>query len=150
MHVSDLVRLHKIHGKVLFEKNIRNYLGSSDVNKAIDKTLKEAPDHLFFLNNGITAICDKIDPFTKGSKDKQNFHVNGFSVVNGAQTVGSIARELIDYDAALLVPGKILLTSLKSTRKSIYLANKSQKPGIFQNRVYNSYFAALDDQQEQS
>ncbi len=148
VHVSDLVRLHKIHGKGLFEKNIRNYLGSSDVNKAIDKTLKEAPDHLFFLNNGITAICDKIDPFTKGSKDKQNFHVNGFSVVNGAQTVGSIARELIDYDAALLVPGKILLTLIEVPKEKHLFGKQITEARNFQNRVYNSYFAALDDQQE--
>lgn len=50
------------HGKYLFAKNIRNYTGSSDVNNAIARTVKEEPELLLHLNNGLTIVCKKFEP----------------------------------------------------------------------------------------
>ncbi len=52
--VKQLAALYQSHGRKLFSKNIRNYTGSTDVNEAIAKTLKDEPDLLVHLNNGIT------------------------------------------------------------------------------------------------
>lgn len=62
--LEDLVMLHQAHGKALYERNIRYFLGSnkSDVNKAIKATLHDAPGDFFYLNNGVTAVCDLIEP----------------------------------------------------------------------------------------
>lgn len=61
--LSDLVALHRQHGKALYERNIRYYLGSSksEVSAAIQTTLRDAPDEFFYLNNGVTAVCDHVD-----------------------------------------------------------------------------------------
>src|SRR5690606_6659730 len=66
--LTDLVALHQKEGKALYERNIRYFLGSSrsDVNKAIKATLRDAPADFFYLNNGVTAVCDLIEP--KGGK----------------------------------------------------------------------------------
>ena len=61
--VTDLVALHKDKGKALYERNIRYFLGGSrsDVNKAIKATLRHDPGSFFYLNNGVTAVCDEIE-----------------------------------------------------------------------------------------
>ena len=52
--------LHEQHGKALYERNIRYFLGSSksDVNKAIKSTPSDRPEEFFYLNNGVTAVCE--------------------------------------------------------------------------------------------
>ena len=82
----DLVDLYTRYGNRLLEKNIRYFLGinTSDVNKAIHRTLETRPEDFFYLSNGVTAIANIIDP--KASKDGgRRFKVNGLSVINGAK-----------------------------------------------------------------
>jgi hypothetical protein len=89
---SQLAELYQTHGNKLFEKNIRYYLGAQGINSAIEKTLKEKPEELFYLNNGITAICSEIRPNLGAKSEEGTFNLAGFSIVNGAQTVGSLSR----------------------------------------------------------
>jgi hypothetical protein len=55
--VADLV---KAHGRSLFQRNIRLYLGTIGVNIAIEQTVRRHPAELFYLNNGLTAVAEKI------------------------------------------------------------------------------------------
>ena len=75
----------------LFEKNIRDYLGGSGgVNNAIIKTLESNKErnNFFYYNNGITIICDD------ASADAKYASINNPQIVNGCQTVNSIAEAL--------------------------------------------------------
>jgi hypothetical protein len=66
-NLVDLVALHKKHDKALYEKNIRTFLGHhTEVNSSIQRTLAERPDHFLYFNNGVTVLCQKIEP--KGKK----------------------------------------------------------------------------------
>lgn len=71
MQLKDLVILHERYGKALYDKNIRTFLGTqTDVNTSIRQTLEERPAEFLYLNNGIAALCQKIDP--KGQKSRRN------------------------------------------------------------------------------
>lgn len=76
----------------VFDLNIRRFLGSRGaVNKDIQSTCTsvESSYEFWFLNNGITVVCDKFDPVT----DPDNAHVKlqNLQIVNGCQTATTIA-----------------------------------------------------------
>ncbi len=91
--LADLATLHARHGKTLVAANIRNYKGSTEVNDQILATIREEPQHFFYLNNGLTAYCERIEVrnLDRGNLQQKRLKAYGFSIVNGAQTVGSIA-----------------------------------------------------------
>lgn len=92
--VSDVFRLWQdAESKQypLFEENIREYLGgTSGINKGIITTLKDPDErgNFFYYNNGITVICDK------AKADAKSINIDNPQIVNGCQTVNSIAEVL--------------------------------------------------------
>jgi hypothetical protein len=145
--VGDLVDLHNKHGRGLFERNIRGFLGhNTDVNAAIQKTLATNPNEFVYLNNGITALCEQIDPKSvKGGR--RLLKLRGFSVINGAQTIASSSRFVLDNAGANISLAKVSLTLIKAYAdgdfgKAVTHARNHQNPVLLSN------FAALDDQQE--
>ena len=87
-------------GYPIFDKNIREYLGNTGVNKNIYNTLMSSIDrkNFFYYNNGITIICDKIDnPITRVHSNTNlsvMFDIHNPQIVNGCQTVNSIYEVL--------------------------------------------------------
>lgn len=82
--------LHAEHGPRLFSANYRDFLGvrnsAKNINNGIKTTVQEAPGNFWTFNNGITALTNKI------AKRRGKFHVTGLSIINGAQTTGSISE----------------------------------------------------------
>lgn len=145
--VAQLAALFATHQKALFERNIRNYLGSSGVNDAIRNTLREEPAHLFYLNNGITAVCTRIRPLPTAQPAGGEFDIAGFSVVNGAQTVGSIAqvaRDLALTDSA----ARVFITLIEIGSAPGDFGSRVTFARNYQNQVRHIDFAALDPVQE--
>ena len=104
--LTDLVELHNDKGKALYERNIRYFLGGnkSDVNRAIKTTLHDDPASFFYLNNGVTAVCDDVEPKGKNpTSGARKFKVRGLSIINGAQTVASAAEFVRQHPGSLLV-----------------------------------------------
>lgn len=77
----------------LFDDNVRLPLGRTSVNTGIVKSLIEAPTEFFYRNNGVAVLCDKVE-FAPGARVKGSGVVGlkGVRVVNGAQTIASIAQ----------------------------------------------------------
>lgn len=77
---AALAKLVEDHGKALFERNIRHYLGSLGVNTSIEKTVRTRPGDFFYLNNGITAVAETITPAAgnnqKGTSNNPRFSMN--------------------------------------------------------------------------
>lgn len=107
VNVVDLYEIYKEAVKKnyeLFEENIREYLGTQGINNGIIKTLKDPADreNFFYYNNGVTIICEKCDTL-KGSeigqdgKNTYGFKLENPQIVNGCQTVNSIAEVLSHY-----------------------------------------------------
>ena len=94
--LRDLAQLYDEHGRALVAANIRYYKGQTDVNEKIVQTMREEPEHFFYLNNGITAYCDRLTVLNihRNRSDHKSITAKGFSIVNGAQTLGSIAEFL--------------------------------------------------------
>jgi len=78
----------------LFAKNLRGVLGDTDVNNEMRDTLEHQPKNFWYFNNGITIVAKKVSKTMAGGGDTDfgTFHCEDASVVNGAQTVGTIGR----------------------------------------------------------
>ena len=146
--LADLVALHKDKGKALYERNIRYFLGSSrsDVNKAIKATLQDDPASFFYLNNGVTAVCDLIEP--KSTKNGfKKFKVRGLSIINGAQTVASAAEFVAQHPGSSIDDAKVMLTLIKAPADGQF-GKRVTKARNHQNPVQTANFASLDENQE--
>lgn len=81
--------LYSEHGDRLFSANYRDFLGSTsrkgNINNAITKTTESEPDNFWVYNNGVTALTHKI----RLGKPKR---IRGISIINGAQTTGSLSE----------------------------------------------------------
>ena len=83
----------------IFDKNIREYLGNTGINKQIYSTLldKNERKNFFYYNNGITIICDKMHEINTQNSDPNipaTFDIDNPQIVNGCQTVNSIYEAL--------------------------------------------------------
>jgi len=83
---NTLRDLYKRHKEALFAWNIRGYLGNRGVNKTIIKTADLQPDKFFYFNNGVSAICTEYDI------ENHKLRATNFQIINGAQTVGALAK----------------------------------------------------------
>ncbi len=147
VNASELAILYNQYNKSLFENNIRYYLGTADVNLAIADTVKEQPSELFFLNNGLTITCTKVNLPSGYKQESTRLTLEGFSVVNGAQTVGSIAS-VFNVNGSISSDAKLLVTIIELGTKSDKIGLEITKARNTQNDVRDIYFAALDPNQE--
>jgi len=147
--LADLVALHLEKGRALYERNIRYFLGSrSDVNKSIKNTLRDDPRSFFYLNNGVTAVCDSIE--VKGNNPNggfRRFKVRGLSIINGAQTVASAAEFVSENSSSDIGDAKVMLTLVKAPTDSQF-GKRVTKARNHQNPVQIANFASLDENQE--
>jgi len=141
---EQLAQLWLQNKENLFFKNIRSFVGLNDVNDGIKNTLLNDPETFLYLNNGVTVLCSKIQKTAKGStKSEGKFHCERISIINGAQTVGTIGTT---YEVA---PEKV--KKAKVFIKLISLENcppdfdlKVTKATNTQNKVENRDFISLD------
>jgi hypothetical protein len=148
--VQDLIALHKQHGRSLYEKNIRYFIGAGrrGVNSAIRDTLLNAPENFLHLNNGITLVGNHVEAKSnvRGAKQTKHFQVLGLSVVNGAQTISSAAQLLEQNPDSDISAAQVMVTVINTGNDSFH--KQVTKARNLQNPVDLSNFAALDDNQE--
>lgn len=147
--LTDLIALHKDEGKGLYARNIRYFLGSSrsDVNKAIKATLRNDSGSFFYLNNGVTAVCDEIKLKGKQNSGFRRFEVSGLSIINGAQTVASATEFVAEHPDCNIDDAKVMFTLIKASADDEF-GKKVTKARNHQNRVQRANFASLDKNQE--
>ncbi len=147
---SDVAEWYKAHGHKIFAKNIRMFLGDkTQVNEQIGKTVREEPQHFWYLNNGITALADSLEKRGVGGSSKQSgiFECRGFSIVNGAQTVGSIFSAYQSHpEAVRSARVSLRIVSLEEAPEGFALA--ITKANNTQNRIDSQNFVALDPEQD--
>jgi len=104
--IYEMYKNARVAGYPLFDKNIREYLGKTNINKNIITTLQDKSDreNFFYYNNGITLICDAMSSLQNktvpGSNLTAHFSVENPQIVNGCQTVNSIYYVLNNYDTS--------------------------------------------------
>lgn len=138
----------KKYNKRLFAKNIRQVLGSTDVNKEIYTTLVNQPDKFWYYNNGITIIADKIFKNQVGSstKDIGIFKLNNLSIVNGAQTVSTLGKAYVEEKDLSNVKLFVRIISLDGAPETF--GEIITKTNNRQNRIENRDFVSQDQEQK--
>ena len=137
------------YGNKLFDKNIRYYKGSTEVNSGIQEVLHQEPDKFFYYNNGIKILCRRIDRKIIGGNDNKAglFHLEGVSLVNGAQTTGSIGL-VYNQNPSPVKNAKLLIQMIDLRDEDADSAKQITRLTNTQNRIDSKDFAALDPQQE--
>src|SRR5215831_1135615 len=82
--------MHERAGTRLFARNVRGFLGSTEINKNMEATLSREPQFFWYYNNGITIICDAAERI--GSHGRDMIRVSNPQVINGQQTTRTLAR----------------------------------------------------------
>jgi hypothetical protein len=147
VHVGEISQWWKDHSNFLFSQNLRLFYYSSDVNEALKTTLVSDPEHFWYFNNGITVICDSIVRGLAGSPDHKVgiFTCQGVSVVNGAQTVGSIGAIVGSMPEGSAPPqGWVQVRIISLERCPPEFARQLTRAANLQNAVGNREFAAMD------
>ncbi len=86
--LKECIKLPGIKDGTLFQKNVRQSLGTSNaVNKGIRHSiLGDKRSDFFFFHNGVTALCNKMT-YDEASL---SLSLHGLSVVNGCQSLNTI------------------------------------------------------------
>jgi len=153
VNVAEVADWWHKHGDSLCSKNLRHFFQTSDVNDALHRTLDDDAQHFWYFNNGITIICDSIvkSPIGTPRTDLGIFNCEGVSVVNGAQTVGTVGSTVM---APLLADAE---GALAHAWVQVRIISLDQSPSgfdrlitiatNFQNAVTKRDFAAMDPTQ---
>jgi hypothetical protein len=149
--LKEIADLYAQHGRNLVISNIRYYKGNTDVNSQISKTIQEEPENFFYLNNGLTAYCSSFEvrPSDRGKANYKHVTAYGISIINGAQTLGSIAK-YFETDAENLSKGYVFikLISLSKCEDDIKFSARITRSSNFQNQIGLRDFIAADEQHE--
>ena len=149
--VREIQALFQAHGKKLVESNIRGYKGDTKVNEQILNTLINEAGNFFYLNNGLTAYCKRLEVnnLDRGNAESKKITAHDFSIVNGAQTLGSIG-ELTNQKPPVSPQGFVFIKiiSLDKHPEEISFAARITRSTNFQNQIGLRDFVSLDPQQE--
>lgn len=140
---------YSIYGNKLFAHNLRFYKGRTDVNDGIKKVLNKEPQNFVYYNNGIKFLCKKVTRKAKNSTNNTTgiFTLEGVSLINGAQTTGSIGG-IFAEDPSKLDNAKVMVQMIDMSDMPDDIGKLITKLSNTQNRIENKDFAAQDPTQE--
>ncbi|MEU8298944.1 AIPR family protein [Micromonospora sp. NPDC048909] len=144
---AQVAEWYSQHGDSLFQRNIRESLGVTQVNADIQRTLVEEPHTFWYRNNGLTMLCDtikvtplsRIEPYGPATVD-----VRGASIINGAQTVAAIASAM-RADSAAAGRAAVGIRIIESDHPEV--SDEITRATNTQNRVELRDFVALKSEQ---
>jgi hypothetical protein len=146
---SAIGEWYRIHGNKLFAQNLRFYKGRTDVNAGIKDVLYKEPQNFVYYNNGIKILCKKITRKAKNSTTNTTgiFTLEGVSLINGAQTAGSIGSVFLE-EPEKLEKAIVMVQMIDMSEMSEDISKSITKLSNTQNRIENKDFAAQDPTQE--
>ena len=141
---SEIARLvNNSPDGVIFDLNIRRYLGNlGKVNRDIQETSTGDESYKFwFLNNGITIVCDSFDVVS--DPDTPKIKLKNLQIVNGCQTATTIAAA---HKEGKLKRGIHILTRIYETEDH-NLVNRIVLTTNNQNQITNRNLCANEPTQ---
>ena len=124
------------YGDNLFSANYRGFLGVSKrrkINSGIRNTAEKTPSNFWVYNNGITILTTKLE------NEKGKDFLIGMSIINGAQTTGSIGSLDSKIDLSdVKVPARIIECSDADTISEIVKFNNTQNKITTWDKFSNS------------
>lgn len=145
LSVSTIADWWKQHGISLFSKNIRYYKGNTEVNSGIKEVLLNEPENFLLYNNGIKIVTDRITKAPLGANGRKLgvFSLENASIVNGAQTTGTIGELIKSLDNGI-ENAFVLVQIISLESLSEDMNDKITKYSNTQNRIENKDFVSLD------
>ncbi len=136
-------------GNRLTAKNLRQFKGLTEVNDSIAKTLAQNSERFWYFNNGITIVCETLrkKPLGGPNNETGTFDGRGASVVNGAQTVGTIV-DVAKTNGPALSSGRVLVRLVSLEECPAGFGDDLTRAANTQNRIEKRDFAALDPNQK--
>lgn len=149
VNCRELASIYDKYELKMLHKNIRNYLGDTEINKEIQATLKVEPNNFWYFNNGITIVCDTVQKTLKGGNDRASgtFKCTNAQIVNGAQTVGNLLT-IFRSTPETLDDAKVHVRLISLTGQSEGMGAKITRATNTQNKVEKKDFVTLDPTQE--
>ena len=124
---TELVGLEGIESGELFDYNVRQSLGRTNVNRDIEKSVRDAEEHRHFMlyHNGLTVIADKVDTSVQ---DKVT--ISNYVVVNGCQSLTVLWRNRKFVTDDLRVLGRLIELDRASPLIDKITHNSNNQNGI--------------------
>lgn len=148
IEAETLAKIWIENGQNIVNKNLRRFKIKSDINNLIEITLSNDPKYFWYFNNGITVICNHIGKSAVHGNDRTAgvFSFDDVSIINGAQTIGSIGNAYGSYPNQVK-EAKVHIRFINLAEADGYFEKKVTRYTNTQNRVENKDFAALDENQ---
>ncbi len=126
----------------VFEGNVRFLNPNSKINDGIRETILNVPENFHLLNNGITIVCNECLDINA----KSYYNVKCGSIINGAQTVGTIINTLssLTEEQRCVYEKSFVFVKIVSFNKDTKLINDMVYTLNTQNQMKNSYTLAND------
>ncbi|MGK5532396.1 AIPR family protein [Streptomyces sp. URMC 129] len=140
---AEVARWYEDNHYRLFQRNIRNPLGVTSVNRTLVETLRRRPEYFWYFNNGITVLCDKVIMGPRG-----DLEMEGASIVNGAQTVASV-HEAYQQTPDVVTRARIGVRIISLTDCPEGFDHDVTRTTNTQNKVEPQDFIALEKVQQQ-
>lgn len=86
---TEVGNLFKDKGVRLFARNIRGYLGNTEINRVMKSTIEKESEYFWYYNNGITIVCDEARQIKDGGSNV--IKVRNAQIINGQQTTRTLA-----------------------------------------------------------
>ncbi len=146
---EEIARWWQNYGRRLFDKNIRQVLGSTDVNEEIKQSLAKTPEKFWYFNNGITIVAERIEKSMIGGSGRESgaFKLYGAQIVNGAQTVSTIGRFAAEEEAGRLERVRINARLISLADAPEGFGAQVTRANNRQNRIENRDFVSQDPEQ---
>jgi hypothetical protein len=93
-----VAEMYQRSGTRLFARNVRGFLGNTDINKGMETTLAREPEFFWYYNNGITIVCDYAERVSRSGRDV--LRLMNPQIINGQQTTRTLARQVSDKPRA--------------------------------------------------
>ena len=145
MSGQDLGKLYNDIGDRLFARNIRGFLGNTDINLGMSHTLKNEPEYFWYFNNGVTIICDEARQITE--RGRKNLRVTNGQIINGQQTTRILSLRG-DSDSTVLVKVIVVPRNLGSAHDHYgHLVGQIVSATNWQNAISQSDLKSNDVEQ---
>lgn len=141
---KEIARVVNDNSDALFDANIRRFLGTRGaVNQDILLTCsdKSVSNSFWFLNNGVTIICDKVDEITL--PESPLVKIENMQIVNGCQTAKTLA--LAEQQGKLAADVRVMLKIYQTQNSE--LAGKLVLTTNNQNKITSRNLRSNDSRQ---
>ena len=129
----------------LFARNIRGYLGNTEINKVMKKTIEEEPDFFWYYNNGITITCDRVKQITKGNS--KIVQITNAQIINGQQTTRTLAQVRNNAAEVLIKLIEVPRQSENDQKKFGHIISSIVSATNWQNAISQSDLKSNDAEQ---